>query len=336
MPDEYPPYPGPDTPPDDDLATDPWGWLYRDEPATVRRDDTREPHQPAPAEPDSTQFEPTQFEPTRPDPGEDPPPQPTFVAPGTAAGAAAAGAADAATAFVPDEQEPERRRKGGWLVAIIVGALALVAILIVIVVLVFRSLGGPPGTMPYQGASASSPASSGGQQKNEPTGPPTYDGNVAPIAATGASAKCVAGDAEDGAGNTVTYVPGNVTDEDPATAWRCDGDGVNQSISVQLPKDSTVARVGLINGYAKVDPKSHEQRYPEYRRITKVRWTFSNGATFDQQLSDGVQAVQHMNIPLQKGVDGVRVTIVSSTDPGQSDSSRDAVLISTIQVGKPA
>lgn len=354
MPDEYPPYPGPPHSAGDEQATDPWGWLYRDEsdePAPVVRRDDRPPADPPADDAGTAGYATTVYAPEDYPgdyPGEDGHVDEYGLADDRAeeygrgngaepyAYGPAAGVIDAASALAPDVRQPQRRRKGGLLAAIVVGAIALVAGLIVVVLLVLRSLGGPTGTMPYQGTTTPSTDTSASQPAGPTSGPPTFDGNVAPIAATGASAKCVAPDAKDGAGHTVSYAPGNVNDEDPGTAWRCDGDGVGQAISIDLPKNSTVVRVGLINGYAKVDPESHQQRYPEYRRITEVRWTFSNGATFDQHLSDGIQAVQYMNLPVQKGVSQARVTIVSSTDPGQNDPTRNAVLISTIQIGKPA
>jgi hypothetical protein len=90
--------------------------------------------------------------------------------------------------------------------------------------------------------------------------------------------------------------------------------------------------VGLVNGYAKVDPATRVKRYGEYRRITKVTWTFANGAAFQQSLEDGVTTMQKLSIPSQLG-DRVTLTIEASTDPGSTARGRDAVVISEVVFG---
>jgi len=88
-----------------------------------------------------------------------------------------------------------------------------------------------------------------------------------------------------------------------------------------------------VNGYAKVDPASGAKRYGEYRRITKVTWTFGNGTSFQQSLKDGVETMQKLSIPSQPG-DHVTLTIEASTDPGSTARGRDAVVISEVAFGR--
>ena len=101
----------------------------------------------------------------------------------------------------------------------------------------------------------------------------------------------------DDAGNPVTYVPEQMSDGRMNTAWRCNGDGVGQVVTFEFPAGATIVEVGLVNGYAKVDPASGAKRYGEYRRITKVTWTFANGTSFQQALEDGVTTMQKLSIP---------------------------------------
>jgi hypothetical protein len=119
------------------------------------------------------------------------------------------------------------------------------------------------------------------------------------------------------------------------TAWRCNGNGVGQVVTFRFPAGTTVAQVGLVNGYAKVDPASGVQRYGEYRRITKVTWTFANGTAIQQSLNDGVETVQKLSIPPQSG-DQVTLTIEATTEPGSTAGGRDAVLISEVVFGSPS
>ena len=89
-----------------------------------------------------------------------------------------------------------------------------------------------------------------------------------------------------------------------------------------------------MNGYAKVDPASGVKRYGEYRRITKVTWTFADGTSFQQSPNDEVETVQKLSIPPQSG-DRVTLTIEASTEPGSTARGRDSVLISEVVFGRP-
>jgi hypothetical protein len=143
---------------------------------------------------------------------------------------------------------------------------------------------------------------------------------------------CQAPQTTDDAGNPVSYVPEQMLDEQMNTAWRCNGNGIGQVVTFEFPVGTTIVEVGLVNGYAKVDPASGAKRYGEYRRIAKATWTFANGTSFQQQLEDGVQTAQKLSIPAQPG-DQVVLTIEASTGPGSNARGRDAVVISEVVFG---
>ena len=162
-----------------------------------------------------------------------------------------------------------------------------------------------------------------------------HSGQVETLTPTQVTVGCQAPQSTDGAGAPVVYVPEQMSDGKMNTAWRCNGNGVGQVVTFGFPADTTIAQVGLVNGYAKVDPASGTQRYGEYRRITKVTWTFANGTSFQQSLHDGVETVQKLSIPPQSGGQ-VTITIEASTEPGSTARGRDAVLISEVVFGSPA
>jgi hypothetical protein len=143
---------------------------------------------------------------------------------------------------------------------------------------------------------------------------------------------CQAPQSTDGVGDVVVYVPEQMSDGKMNTAWRCNGNGVGQVVTFGFPTGTTIAEVGLVNGYAKVDPGSGVRRYHEYRRITTVTWTFANGTAFQQSLNDGVETIQKLSIPPQPG-DQVTLTIEATTEPGSTARGRDAVLISEVVFG---
>jgi hypothetical protein len=146
---------------------------------------------------------------------------------------------------------------------------------------------------------------------------------------------CQAPQTTDDAGSPVYYVPEQMFDGRMNTAWRCNGNGLGQVVTFEFPPGTTIVEVGLVNGYAKVDPASGAKRYGEYRRITKATWTFANGTSFQQSLEDGVKTVQKLSIPSQPA-DEVTLTIEASTGPGSNARGRDAVLISEVVFGSLA
>jgi hypothetical protein len=89
---------------------------------------------------------------------------------------------------------------------------------------------------------------------------------------------------EDSQGNTVTYLSDNMLDGEPDTAWRMEGDGSGGVVWLNFERPVRIDRVGIINGYAKVDPFDGTDRYKQNRRITGVTWIFSDGSEVRQRL----------------------------------------------------
>lgn len=369
-----PRYSGPNQPPEHgESRTDPWGWLYREngevdpvEPADQAAPSGPQVHnswpsgpQPyerlyrQPAEPQPYEQQPQPYE-QQPQPYQQQPyPQQGYgfeplhqipdyqpVPPGYASTSAAAGTPGSANPLHPAGPPEEPRRRRGLMLGLVIGALALVLVLALVLIQLGRTTtsASPVTTRPSSEPSSQGDPSATAPSSTAPTSPAaeaTYDGKVSSLTATGATADCVAPNATDGNGDPVSYAAAEAVDGDLNTAWRCDGDGADESIRVALPQGSAVARLGLVNGYAKVDPGTDDERYPEYRRITEVRWTLSNGATFDQTLKDKTQTQQNLAVPLQKDVSWVQLTILKTTSPGSKLDTRDAVLISEIGVAAP-
>ncbi|RNL66086.1 hypothetical protein EFK50_00165 [Nocardioides marmoriginsengisoli] len=151
----------------------------------------------------------------------------------------------------------------------------------------------------------------GTQQSEEPAAPesteatpsstdePAWDGEVEPVGILGAEATCTADPGVDSAGDPVRYTAANAVDGDPATAWRCDGRAIGETLTFTLPPDTEVAEVGLIPGYAKTDASSGADRYAENNRITRVRWTLADGVVVEQKLdpSPDDRSVQRIRVP---------------------------------------
>lgn len=169
-----------------------------------------------------------------------------------------------------------------------------------------------------------------------PSLPVPWDGPLQPIAPSGVEASCTAPAAKDSTGQQVTYEAALVVDGRPETAWRCPGDGVGETLTFTFPVGAKIAGVRMSNGYTKTDPTTEENLYAQYRRILAVRWQMPDGSYFAQTFSDNGAGQQEIRVPATDASGTVTLTIEQTTDPGVSEASRDAVLISEITFLTPA
>jgi hypothetical protein len=159
-----------------------------------------------------------------------------------------------------------------------------------------------------------------------------WEGEVAPVAATVVEASCESDSSRDATGARVTYEPDLAVDDDPESAWRCPGDGVDEILVLDLGGSVRVAEVGLVPGYAKTDPADGTDRYAENRRLTMVRWRFDDGTTVEQELDPDPanRDLQTTRMP-PTATSRLVMEIVAS-----SDGSRDTVAVSDLRIATPA
>ncbi len=228
-----------------------------------------------------------------------------------------------------DDADPEEApARPAWLVPAL---LALAAVVLLAAAFLVGKLvsGGVAGA--DHGAQPVDVGGNGPLARHQAQGAP-YDGALQAIAVGSASASCQSADAVDAAGHKVSYPPKNVYDGDLTTAWRCNGDGVGQKLTLQLPPGSKVAQVGLVPGYAKTDPANGADRYAENNRITKVRWVFDDGTTVTQTFDGSPKRrdLQTKRIPVT-AAGSVTVEVLSST-PGP----RHTIAVSEVELAGPA
>ena len=114
-------------------------------------------------------------------------------------------------------------------------------------------------------------------------------------------------------GDMVRYEASNLLDGVASTAWRMAGDGSGQTLTITLPGPSVVTRVGLINGYAKVDRAGrHETNwYDRNRRVLEVEWLFDDGTSVVQRFDD-TRRMQSLEVgPIATSTIQLRLLIVS-------------------------
>jgi hypothetical protein len=140
-----------------------------------------------------------------------------------------------------------------------------------------------------------------------------------------ALAQCVSQPSKDAGGNPTSYEPAQAVDGRADTAWRCDGDGVGQTLEVRFRAPHEVDTVGLIPGLAKTDPYDGTDRYAQDRRIAAVRYAFDDGTTVVQRFDTdpGTRSVQSMQVPRVRTAH-VSVTILESV-PGLAVNGQPAV-----------
>lgn len=194
---------------------------------------------------------------------------------------------------------------------------------------------------PGVGSSATDSPSSPSTSPSEPSTPPTSEPTTAtsaPVKPSDVSADATAraprtaGPGTDVDGGTVRYDAANMLDDDPATAWRAQGSLAGESIVFTLAEPTRLTSVGLVNGYAKRDPGY--DGYTANRRVLEVRWTFDDGSTADQTLTDS-RDLQTLRVGVETRT--VRMTLVRVSEPGRGSKGRDFTAISTVRlVGAPA
>jgi hypothetical protein len=189
----------------------------------------------------------------------------------------------------------------------------------------------PDGVVINEDGSTSTPESPSPQPSKKPQAK-KYAGQTGSATIGGASATCESPNGVDSAGNAVPYTPGNVYDQDLTTAWRCDGDGTGQKLTIDLADTTRIGEVGLTPGYAKTDAHSGVDRYAENNRITKVRWTFDDGTSVEQDFdpSPTNRSMQSIRIPVTKA-SRVVVEIVDA-----KRGARNTVAVSELRIGQTA
>jgi len=108
------------------------------------------------------------------------------------------------------------------------------------------------------------------------------------------------------------------------------GNGSGRTITLTWNHDVTIATVGLINGYAKVDPATAVHRYQQERRIVQVTWSIDGHEVAQQSLADADPNPQSVSLP--KPVSGKRVVLRIDAVTAPGDPGHNYTAISEIEV----
>ena len=134
-------------------------------------------------------------------------------------------------------------------------------------------------------------------------------------------------------GNPVSYAPSNVYDQDMTTAWRCDGDGTGQKLTIDLADATKIGEVGLIPGLRE-DRRPQRRRplrreQPDHPGALGVRRRYV-GRAVPRPVSRRTGTMQSIRIPATKAT---RVVVeILGTERG----TRNTIAVSELRIGRTA
>ncbi len=155
-----------------------------------------------------------------------------------------------------------------------------------------------------------------GEQASEPVDLAVSEVEVPASAAAGV----------DACGNQVSYDGDLMVDGVSGTTWRIDGDATGRRLTFLLDGPHEVREVGLIPGYAKVDPCDGVDRFVQNRRVTEVTWSFDDGTSVAQTLTERPEMQSLAVEPTTTS------TIVLRIDGVTADPERDFTAVSEISL----
>lgn len=144
---------------------------------------------------------------------------------------------------------------------------------------------------------------------------------------TGVTASCTDTPTQDSNGGTTYYDASQATDNDPRTAWRCAGRAVGERLTLRFDRPTSVAELSITNGWARRDGRT--DRYYQYRRVQKVRWSFDGNRFVEQELDDHDPTPQTLRIP------STTTTTVVVEIEASGAARRDATPLSELAVAGP-
>jgi hypothetical protein len=116
--------------------------------------------------------------------------------------------------------------------------------------------------------------------------------------------------------HVTSFAASNLNDGDVETGWRMPGDATGQELTITLDGTRNIRQVGLVPGYAKVDPCDYTDRFVQNRRVLAVTWIFDDGTTVSQDLRE---APEMQPIGVTATSTTVRLRIDAVTEPGGKD-----------------
>lgn len=143
-----------------------------------------------------------------------------------------------------------------------------------------------------------------------------YRGRLRTAAVASARASCGQHGLRSASGRRIDFQGPQAVDGRPGTAWRCKGDGVGRTLVITMKGVQRIAAVGLIPGFAAVDPITGADGFATDRRVLRVRWALG-GRTGIQTLNPARPNLQLLRIPPTRA--GVLTMTILATTAARTD-----------------
>lgn len=204
-----------------------------------------------------------------------------------------------------------RSRVGGWIIA---GGVALGLALGIAggIVLVDRLGDDTPAEAVQAANSDADPATDTPGSEPVAGSVSTQDAEIVSITASATSPPLTLAD-----GSELVVSAADMVDDERSTSWLVPGDGIGTVIQLDLGSTETVVSLGLVPGFSGVDPVNGAERFRAVRRVVRVQWTFDDGRSLEQTLTD-LDDLQRLTIP-PTPTRTIRLEILSTTEPGSLD-----------------
>jgi hypothetical protein len=163
---------------------------------------------------------------------------------------------------------------------------------------------------------------------------PTPEVRFAPAARVpplSASASNSAPPAVDANRRQTTFTADNAVDGQTDTAWRVEGDGIGQYLQFAFARPLRITEIQLIPGYAKIDPLDGTDRFPQNRRVKRVRFEFSDGSQVEGAFADS-PTLQAVRLPTPILTSSLRIVILETAPPAVAREPRNFTPISEVVV----
>jgi hypothetical protein len=173
------------------------------------------------------------------------------------------------------------------------------------------------------------PAPSVTDPTTAPTAPVTPSGPraVTPIAVSPSST--LSGQAMPCTNETVSFSAANLFDGTLERAWApVSDDGRGERVVMTLGRPEQLSSVGLIPGYARIEPDSDQgcastDRFERNRIIRRVRWEFSDGSAYEQEFSP---TRKMQSVSIDEVTSTVTLVILETSVPAGSDVDDDTLI----------
>jgi len=136
---------------------------------------------------------------------------------------------------------------------------------------------------------------------------------------------------KDGGDNLVSYAPENLIDGLKDTAWRVPGSGQNEYVLLKFADLTLINEVKVLPGYAKIDPYTKDDRFPQNRRVKQAQFIFDDDKSVSVSFKDQ-PTYQSVKLDPPPVSTSLKIEILDTFPPKDSRNPMNFTAISEVVV----